>query len=122
MPSTATVCGVLLILLGLIGYIYGLITGNASLTAFIPAIFGVILAALGIFARAKDNLRKHLMHAAVLVALIGAIAIIGDFARTGWKFGVSAPVISKVLMFVVCLLFVILSVNSFIAARRSNPV
>lgn len=119
MPSTAIACGILLILIGLAGYIYGSIDGKASFTALIPAIFGVALAALGFVARAKDNLRKHLMHAAVLVALLGAIAIVADFARTGWKFGFSAPVISKVAMALICLAFVILSVKSFVDARRT---
>jgi drug/metabolite transporter (DMT)-like permease len=120
MPSTAIVCGVLLILIGLTGYIYGSFEGAASVTALIPAFFGIVLAALGFFARANESLRKHLMHGAVLIALLGAIAVIGDFARTGWKFGVSAPVISKVAMVLICLLFVILAIKSFVDARRNS--
>jgi hypothetical protein len=122
MPSTSIACGVLLILVGIIGYVYGLTTGAASVTALIPAFFGIVLVILGFLARTKENLRKHLMHAAVLVALIGFIAIIVDFARTGWNFTASAPVISKVSMALICLVFVILSVKSFIDARRSQSV
>lgn len=124
MPSTAIVCGVLLILSGVIGYAYGFVDKDkpASLTALIPAVFGIILVALGAAARAKDNLRKHLMHAALLVALLGVLAIIVDFARTGWKFEVTAPVISKISMALVCLLFVILGVKSFIDARRGGAI
>ena len=121
MPSTSIACGVLLILVGIIGYVYGLTNNAASVTALIPAFFGIVLVILGFLARTKENLRKHLMHAAVLVALIGFIAIIADFARTGWNFNASAPVISKAAMALICLVFVILSVKSFIDARRSQP-
>jgi hypothetical protein len=119
MPSTSIACGALLILIGIIGYVYGLTGNTASITALIPAFFGIVLVILGFLAQKKENLRKHLMHAAVLVALIGFIAIIGDFARTSFKFAATAPVISKLLMGLICLLFVILSVNSFISARRA---
>jgi hypothetical protein len=120
MPTTSIAFGTLLILLGIIGYVYGLTQNAASVTALIPAFFGIVLVILGFLARTKENLRKHLMHAAVLVALIGFIAIIADFARTGWKFAATAPVISKALMGLLCLLFVILCVKSFIDARRSS--
>ncbi|HEX8249062.1 MAG TPA: hypothetical protein VF599_12865 [Pyrinomonadaceae bacterium] len=120
MPSTAIACGILLILIGIIGYLYGMMNGNASLTALIPAAFGLVLAILGAAARAKENLRMHLMHGAVLVGLLGFLAIIGDFIRTGFRFEASAAVISKILTALVCLIFVILCVKSFIDARRSR--
>ena len=66
MPTITINFGRILILIGAIGYIYGLVaTTYASPTALIPAFFGLILLVLGYIARAKENLRKHLMHAAV---------------------------------------------------------
>ena len=64
--------GVVLIALGLIGYF----PDQASWTALIPAIFGVILAILGGVAM-QPNLRKHAMHVAVMVGLIGFLAGVG---------------------------------------------
>ncbi len=120
MPSTAIACGVLLILIGIIGYVYSWTNGNASKTALIPAGFGLLLAILGAAARAKENLRMHLMHGAVLVGLLGFLAIIVDIVRTGFRFDLSAAVISKVATALVCLAFVLLSVKSFIDARRNR--
>jgi hypothetical protein len=120
MPSTAIACGVLLILIGITGYVYGLTTGGGSLTALIPAVVGLILTILGYLAKSKENLRMHLMHAAVIVGLLGFLASLGNFIRTGFKFEASAPVISNTAMALVCLIFVILCVKSFIDARRSR--
>jgi len=62
MTATAKWFGRLLILLGLAGYVYGTYNGNASWTALIPAIFGLVLMVLGYAAAAAEGMRKHLMH------------------------------------------------------------
>lgn len=120
MPSTAITLGSLLILIGIIGYFYGSINGTASITALIPAFFGIVLAALGYAAKVKENLRKHLMHAAVLVALVGLVATAGRLLSRLGELTLSAAVISQIAMAAICLLFVILGIKSFIDARR-NP-
>ncbi|NBQ65847.1 MAG: hypothetical protein EBT95_10060, partial [Verrucomicrobia bacterium] len=53
--------------IGLGGYF---LTGAASWTALIPAGIGLILLILGIVAVRRENLRKHAMHAALLVSLL----------------------------------------------------
>lgn len=121
MPSTAIWFGRLLILLGILGYGYGLTAGAASVTAMIPAAFGLILMVLGHAASARETLRKHLMHAAVLVALIGFLASAGRLIMKVSEFTVSAASLSQIAMAVICLLFVILAVKSFIDARINSP-
>lgn len=120
MPSTSIACGALLILVGIIGYIYGLMNNSASVTALIPAFFGIVLVILGFLAQTKESLRKHLMHGAVLIALIG-------FLLTAWRLlsklsslTLSAAVISQIAMALICLVFVILCVKSFINARKAT--
>jgi preprotein translocase subunit Sss1 len=120
MPSTAIACGILLILIGIIGYVYGMMNGNASPTALIPAAFGLILAILGAAARAKESLRMHLMHAAVLVGLIGFVIPAWRVLSNLGNLSLSAAVILQIAMALVSLIFVILCVKSFIAARRSR--
>lgn len=122
MPTTSIICGTLLVLIGIIGYIYGLMTGHASFTAFIPAAFGVVLILLGVFARMKDNLRKHLMHAALVAALLGFIIPAARLLPKLGELSMSAAVVSQAAMALVCLLFVILGVRSFIDARKKNAV
>jgi len=120
MPTTAIACGILLTLIGVAGYAFGLTNGNASLTALIPAVFGTILETLGFVARAKENLRKHLMHAAVVIALLGFIMTAGRLLMKISELSLSPAVISQLAMAIVCLVFVILSVRSFAAARREG--
>jgi hypothetical protein len=122
MPFTSIICGVLLILVGVVGYAYGMSTGHASLTALIPAAFGLVLALLGIVSRAMDDLRKHLMHAAAAIALIGFILTAGRLVMNLGNLTLSAAMLSQLAMALICLLFVILAVRSFVEARRNRVV
>ena len=120
MPVTSIVTGIILILIGGVGYAYGLSTGHASVTALIPAFFGIVLAFLGWLAQTKENLRKHLMHAGVVVALIGFILPTGRLFSKMNDLTWSAAVLSQAAMAFVCLIFVILTIQSFAAARRNR--
>lgn len=119
MPGTAIWFGRLLILLGVIGYGYGLTSGSASFTAMIPAAFGIVLMLLGHIAAARENLRKHMMHVAVIVALLGFFATAGRLVMKASEFTLTAASLSQIAMAVICLAFVILAVKSF-ATARSN--
>ena len=120
MPSTSIIFGVLLIIIGVAGYGYGLMNEKASVTALIPAFFGIVIAILGIAANASESMRKHLMHAAVVVGLLGFILPLGRVLSKISDFTLSAAVISQLAMSAVCLVFVVLAVRSFIAARKSK--
>lgn len=119
MPSTAVIFGILLILIGVAGYAYGLATGGGSPTALIPAAFGVVLALLGFAAQKNEGLRKHLMHGAVVIALLGFLATAGRLVMKMGELAMSPAVMSQIATAVVCLIFVILAVKSFASARRS---
>jgi hypothetical protein len=121
MSSTAIICGVFLILIGLVGYGYGLNIGHASPTALIPIGFGAVLAILGLIGRVNESLRKHLMHVAVIVALLGLIGAVYSLFRNGMPTELlGAGPLSQIAMALVCLLFVVLAVRSFIEARRDR--
>ena len=120
MPTIAIVCGVLLILIGIIGYVNGIMTDRASVTALIPAFIGIILALLGVVSGMKEGLRKHLMHAAVVVALLGFIATAGRLISRMSELTASPAVLSQASTAIVCLIFMILAIRSFAAARRDK--
>lgn len=126
MPTTTIVCGVLLILIGIIGYGYGMIGGNASPTALIPAVLGLILAILGFAAKAKENLRKHIMHGAVVVGLLGFLGTAGSFLKISALLSGTADrpaaVVAQLATAVICVIFVLLCVKSFADARRNRAV
>ena len=120
MPNTSVWFGRLLIILGLIGYGYGIYNGNASPTALIPAVFGVILMILGHLAQSKENLRQHLMHGAVIVGLLGFILPLGRIFSNISNFSLTFASTMLISMSVICLVFVVLCVKSFIDTRKNR--
>jgi fluoride ion exporter CrcB/FEX len=124
MPTTSIVSGVLLILIGIIGYVFGSADGHASPTALIPAAFGLLLVIFGALAKSKENLRKHLMHAAVLIGFLGFLATASSILKIPSLLAGTAErpaaVAAQFAMALICFVFVILCVNSFIAARRNG--
>jgi len=111
--------GILLTLLGIVGY---LLTGGGSITALIPAFFGVILFFLG-YAGKSEARRKHLMHAAALLTLIGFVASVrGIFTLLSLATGAEAArpeaAIAQSIMALLCLVFLVFAVRSFVRARK----
>jgi uncharacterized membrane protein len=119
MPNTAINTGRILILIGVIGYIVSMINAKTSLTALIPAMFGIAMLILGHLARMKESLRKHLMHAAVLVSLIGFLAVAARLVMKFDQIAFTPAYISQIATAVVFLAFVIYAVKSFIDARKN---
>ena len=117
MPATTRLFGLLLIVLGIASYV---VTERTSVTALIPALFGAVLVVLALVAR-NENARKHAMHAAVAVALIGAIASLIRAIPAAAGGSISRPaVIAQLAMAVLLLVYVALGVQSFIAARKAR--
>ena len=120
LPRTTIGLGVILIVLGIAAY-FG--TGRSSITALIPAFLGLALAGLGALALAKPPARKHAMHAAVVVALLGLVGSLMRPMRTLFSeepLVFNTPVIMQLITAVLCLIFIVLSVLSFVAARSSS--
>jgi hypothetical protein len=115
MASTTIAVGLLLTALGLIGYFLSPI----SVTALIPAFFGIILLVLGFLARA-DSMRKHAMHAAGAVGLIGFVGAIMSLLRGPLEARSALANVSQISMAVITAVFVALCVKSFRDARRAR--
>ena len=116
MAFTTIVFGLVLTLIGFAGYF---LTGTSSFTALIPAAFGLLLLVLGFIAR-SDAARKHAMHAAAAVALVGFVGALMSLLRTPAGVRSAVAVYSQLAMVVLTGLFVVLCVRSFIAARRAR--
>lgn len=114
MANHAISFGVALVIVGLYGYL-GYET--QSPTALIPAVVGLLLLASGIVGQ-KETRRKHAMHAAATVSLLGAFA--------AWGRAIAMLVQGKdpntmiLLMGIICTLFVYLCIRSFTAARNAR--
>jgi uncharacterized membrane protein len=123
----AIIFGVLLAVLG-IG-LYAMVDPELkkewkALTAFIPTAFGAVLIVLGQVAQSgSDKTRKHCMHAAAGIALIGvalpayrAIAALAGGAEMNNAIG------GQIAMAVLCGVFLALCVKSFIDIRRARKL
>lgn len=119
MVAITYVYAVILIALGVIFYA---ITGSG--TSLIASGFGLVVFGLAVGA-GRDSLRKHMMHGAALVALLGVLGN-GDAVMSlpallsGEEVERYYAVISRSLMAVVSVLYLALSINSFLAARRAR--
>jgi len=120
MPNTAIWSGRILVLIGILGYAWGFVNPPLSYTSLIPAGFGIVLMLLGHLSLMRESMRKHLMHIAVIIGLLGFLAALGGLFRKGIPAVISAGVVSEIAMALVCLLFVVLCMRSFIAARRER--
>jgi uncharacterized membrane protein len=116
------ICGVVLVVDGVVGYLQQ-DAGSASPTALIPAAIGGVLILCGLLAF-KDNLRKHVMHLAAMVGLIGAVGgfmpLMRQYNKTGSFDPTKPSAISGEVLILVCLIFVGLCVKSFIDARKAR--
>ena len=118
--------GIILTLLGVGAYGWALSGDQASLTALIPAFFGLPLLTLGGLVSAKPRLRALLMHLAVLLALLGLLGSARGLPSLPKL--ITAPdelerpmaVLVQSIMAGVCLVYIVLAVRSFIAARRGG--
>ena len=117
MPTTTRLVGFLLALLGLAAYA---LTGFASMTALIPAFFGVIFILLALAAR-SESARKHAMHIAIAIALLGLLATLGRVVPAVVDGAIGRPaVIVQLLMAVILAVYVALGIKSFMDARRAR--
>jgi hypothetical protein len=112
MPSLALLTGIVLIAIGVISYA---ITAGASATALIPALLGVVIGAAALIANRKPELRRHLMHGAMAIALLGALGSLRGFGMLP-----SVAGIAQVATVIVCAAFLAMGVRSFIEARKSS--
>jgi hypothetical protein len=112
--------GVLLVVLGMGSFV---ITGSAHPTALIPVWFGIVLAVCGALAMASPARRMLWMHIAVTIGLLGFLfpgfmAVKEWVGAHGGPLAHPAAVEEQAAMAVICLVFTLLCVRSFIAARR----
>lgn len=123
MPLVTIVYGLLLAVLG-VGFYFAL--APISMTALIPAFFAVPVVLCGFLARV-ERMRKHAMHAAAMLGVLGvaggapgAIKLLKSFS--GAEIARPAAALEQALMAVLSLVFVVLCVRSFMAARRARAL
>lgn len=95
-------------------------------TWLIPSVVGLPLIVLGLVATMNAASKKHVMHAAVTLALLGGLVALVQGVRQIVQWMVSGkeilPLAAGMIwaMTVLCFVFVGLCVRSFIAARKAR--
>jgi hypothetical protein len=121
MARTTIVFGIMLVALGVVGYVA---SGAASVTALIPAMFGAVLGLLG-WVGLNERYRKHTLHAAAVVGVLGFLGTLRGLLGlidliSGASVERPAAIVSQSVMAVLMAVFVGMCVKSFIDARRTR--
>jgi hypothetical protein len=121
MASVTIGFGLALMALGVGGY-YG--TGGTSPTALIPLGFGILLVVCGALAR-RPAWRKHAMHGAAVLALLGFLGPMRVLPQmvalaSGTPVAHRAAVVDQLAMMLLCGILLALCIRSFVMARRAS--
>ena len=122
MPKLTVLFSFAYLLLGLGAFF---LTGAVHQTALIPSYFGVVLLVLGLLG-GKENLRKHMMHAALLVVLLALLGTARSLLKLPSALDGTAErpfaVYAQAATAVLSIAFLSLGIRSFIQARLSRSV
>lgn len=126
MAKVTILFAVLLIALGLTGFIY---TGSVHPTALIPTWFGLAMGVFGVLAMSpSESRRKLFMHINVTIGLLGFLGAVGSALHeygNARSQGIDVNPIalgSQLTMAVLLLIYVNMCIKSFIEARRARKV
>lgn len=118
MPRITIALGAILIAVGVIAYIA---TSFASFTALIPAFLGAIIVICGLIALKKQKIGVYI---ALVVSILGILGtgmnVLQIGALLAGQAARPAAVVTSVIAFVLLIIYVILAIRSFIAARRGK--
>jgi hypothetical protein len=131
MPRIAIIVGLLCITLGL-GLVAGAISNQKNpITAGIPAFVGLIFVVLGIASK-RESLRKHVMHLLAALSLLLTLGGLGmsipkmiQYYGGNWPEGTEPRLLAwwgQLGLAVLMVVFLVLAVRSFIAARKARQV
>ena len=114
-PRIAIYEGAILVLWGIAAYI---ISGQSSITAMIPSFMGAPLMILGLLSEKIPDMRHHLMHASMVMALLmvlGGARVFADFSDMS-----NLAISSHIILIFVGATFMICGIMSFRAARLAR--
>ena len=121
MAKLSITYGVVFILMGLISY-FGI--SSESITALIPAFFGIPMLILG-WLGMNEKYLKHTMHGAAVLMLLGFLGTISGLIKffkmlSGVQQERPSAVTVQSIMALMCFIFLIFAVKSFIDARKNK--
>lgn len=110
-------------LLAVAGVVAYAATGAASLTALIPTAVGLLLLVAAVVGR-RPGAHMHAMHAALVVALLGAAGSVMNVVRIGDVIAGTAErpaaIVVSTVMFVLLVAYLAAGVRSFLRIRMAR--
>lgn len=124
MPLKTLIIAALMIAVGIYGYTsQDPNAGKVSMTAAMPAFLGAIFAVLAVVGFSPSR-RKHAMHGVAVLALLGAVGSLYPVVKTlvkGDDLVINSPkTLTSLGSSILCLILLVLCVQSFIAARKAR--
>lgn len=120
MTRLTTIVGGLLVITGVLAFV---LTATSSITALIPAFVGGLILICSAVA-SRPSLHRHGIHAALVVALLGALGSVMNVVKVGQLFTGAAErpaaIITSLILFVLCVAYVVIGVRSFVVARKAR--
>jgi hypothetical protein len=128
MPTLSVMFGVVLTALGLVAYFNpaplgvgkdGQPAAAGHPSGLSPVGVGAILIVAGVASMAAPGARKHAMHAAAAVSLLGTVGGLVPVILRSFRFEEVAVKVG-LAMSVLCAIFLAMCVNSFVQARKAR--
>lgn len=122
MPLATIAFGLILLVASLATYAAADAPDNKAL---LPAFLGLLVLACGVASLIKKDLRMHLMHAAVLLALVGVIVPLWPlykFLAKNLEGDEGLRNIGIIVTMFASALYIYAAVQSFVAARRKRKI
>ncbi|XAL98411.1 hypothetical protein OT109_12580 [Phycisphaeraceae bacterium D3-23] len=122
MPLATIVFGLILMVASIGTYASA---DEPELIGLLPAVLGLLALGCGVAALIKKNLRMHLMHAAVLLALAGVLVplwLLISFLATELQGDQGLKLIRIFVTVTVSGLYLFAAIQTFVAARRKRKV
>jgi len=121
MAKISIIFGLILIILGLISYL-GI--SSESITALIPTFLGIPVLILG-FLALNEKYLKHAMHGTAVLMLLGFAGTVGGLIKFfrmlgGEVFERSSAITIQAIMAMICMIFLIFAIKSFVDTRRKS--
>ncbi len=113
---------IIYIIMGVLSYY---LSGMASVTALIPAFFGIMYAIFSIIAIIKTNLNKHMLHASMALTVLALGGTFKGFGKLikwfgGAQFERLLAIQVQGAFFILSLILFCLGIFSFIQARKNR--
>ena len=110
------------ILMGALSYV---LSGMASVTALIPAFFGIFYAIFASVSLWKPKLNKHMLHGSMTLTLLALAGTFKGFIKlikwfNGAEFERILAIQVQGAFFVLSAILLVLGINSFIQARKNR--